>query len=251
MYPFHTCAASGRASYPTAVSWSSRIKGAVIHDSALVYEPATGLHRPPQAVMAERLAEQAETFYRLRRAVIRRAEGNRYGSPAGSPPGDSAAVALRSAFTALGFSIRTNAASLAVPVRLVCEDRHQRALWERLVRRHARLGEPLAFSGGDGGALAVLSGTDELGLFSPADQGWVTMLRGFSVAPYVGRVIGGDRFRLTLEVVVAHVGAAVTARRQALGLTRRPGGDGLAGGLIGGDGEAATLPEAPTLLPAT
>jgi hypothetical protein len=77
MYPFYTCAASGRASYLTAVSWPSRIKGAVIHDPTIVSEPATGLHRPPRAVKAEQLAVEAEAFYRLRRAVIRRAGGER------------------------------------------------------------------------------------------------------------------------------------------------------------------------------
>src|SRR5690606_3946212 len=180
----------------------------------LVAERATGRYRPPEAVRAERLAGQAEAYFRLRRAVARKGERGRARR-------GSATEALRSALGALAFSVRTRARSLAVPVRVVSDnDEHQRHLWG-LVGAHARLGDRLAFDAGDDGALRVVRGAHELGVLLPVDAAWASVLLGFGATPYVGRVIGDDAtWRLSLVVVVGHVGAAVEARRQALGLRR-------------------------------
>jgi hypothetical protein len=136
----------------------------------------------------------------------------------------------RKALDSCAFSVARRASSLAVPSKLAGTKVHQRRLWG-LIRKHVQPYVELDLDLAQDAITALYDG-DPLGSVQTKHLSWLRPLVPFGARLYLARITGSETtgYTLGVNVVVGHVGDALTRLRDALGTA---GGDG------SGDGATA------------
>lgn len=176
----------------------------------------TGPRIPSADLHARRIAREADDWLSFVRERSRMAEH----------------TLVRKALDATAFSVRHRASSFAIPSKLIGTSKHQRSLW-RLVSEGVESWAELAIKIQPGGALVACLGSEPLGEIQAKHVSWARPLIPFGLGLRLSRVTGHESqgYRLGVNVVLAHVGSAVTALRDALDAEAGASGDG-AGGRI-------------------
>jgi len=196
---------------------------------------ASGMRVPPEDIRSREITEQAvrwlalaEDRTRMRRPTL-----------------------VAKALSAVAFSVRHGARSLAVPSKLSGTSGRQRALWT-MVREHVSPWTELSLDD-TGGGLAVRYGDDVLGEVQPKHLGWARPLVPFGLKLYFCRVTGHDYDAYTLgcNVVFGYVGQALDRLLDALGEGALRGPVRLAvsagdSGVTSGDGASTEAVPAPS-----
>ena len=179
-----------------------------------ISEPSAGYGAPPaipaQDAYAARIASEAECWLTF----------------ASSRSRMKAPVVQSKAFASLAFTVARSAQSFAVPSKLSGTSQHQRRLWG-MVREHAAPWSELVLDATCDG-LTVLYDGDAIGEIQPKHLPWLRPLVPFGARLYLSAVTGSQRDRATLgvNVVVGHVGTALTGLLNALGAGDGHRGDG-------------------------